>query len=703
MGLVCAPKWQKWRTLRQVTYDETVGQNDDRETGNRTTSPRVASAQDTSVTPPPDAFSSPTLLPSDDPSSDMRHVPQRASEPRASSPSSGTSGTSPRYLERSVLGEGGMGIVRLGHDPIIGRDVAIKTIRKDRYARPDLQARFLREARVQGRLEHPSIVPVYDMGTDADGATYFTMRRVNGVTLGSILEKLGKGDSETREKFSRHRLLSAFGSVCLTIDFAHERGVIHRDLKPGNVMIGDYGEVYVLDWGVAKVADSPDWQMPATDAETHATHAGSYVGTLGYMAPEQLSGTEIDRRVDVYALGALLFEILTYTPLHSGSPPEMTATTLIGVEARPSVRTPDLEVPPELEAICVRATATKSSDRYPTARALSDDLQKYLDGDRELERRRELSVSYSEQAKPRAALALGDEDPTNEAREQAMRDVGNALALDPENRSALRTMTRLMLHPPRKTPPDALLAMKESRFELMRVTARMGAFVFSMWFAWLPILGWMGIRSWASVVVASLAFGAALVLCLLDARKAHEPKDERSAAILLLACVGFGALTRLFGPLVLLPTALFGFSIVYVQNHFRPSLGTVAFASGIALMVLPTLLEYFGVLSPSYAFEQGGIRIVANMASFPREGTLLFLLVANVVIIGSIWRLTRRLQRALADAEIRVVIQSWHLRLMVPEEARHAVRAPTVKEGKVTLQQIPASLPKTEVANKHAG
>lgn len=663
----------------------------------RTTAPRGPAERDTAVGAPPDAQL--TLPPSDDPGSSMFHAPQRVSEPSLPEGRADRT-TSERYLPRSLLGEGGMGVVRLGHDAIIGRDVAIKTIRKDRDARPDLRARFLREARVQGRLEHPSIVPVYDMGTDPDGTTYFTMRRIHGNTLGSILEKLAKEDVETTEKYSRHRLLTAFGNVCLAIDFAHERGVVHRDLKPGNVMIGDFGEVYVLDWGVAKVSDSPDWQMPEEESLENATRAGSYVGTLGYMSPEQLTGIEVDRRTDVYALGALLFEILALSPLHSGSSSEITATTLVGSDARPSLRAPERAIPADLDDICAKAAATKPDARYATARALFDALQMYLDGDRELERRRELATHYAEQAKPRAALALDDLDPTNVHRERAMRDVGNALALDPRNASALRTMTRLMVHPPRKTPPDAAAALKTSRDELMRVTARMGAFVFGMWFAWLPILAWMGVRSIAAISLASTAFLAAFVLCLLDARKRHTPREPRSVAILVLACVGFSGVTRLFGPLVLLPTLLFAFAIVYGQNHFRSRLGTVAFVVSALLLVVPTALELLGVLSPSYAFEDGQMHILPHMTSLPRAGTLSFLVFANLMVIASIWRLTQRIRRALADAETQVAIQSWHLRLMVPEEARHAVRAPTVKGGKVTLEKLPASLPKTEAAKK---
>jgi serine/threonine protein kinase len=632
---------------------------------------------------PPPSLDAATVPPRDDPTSPGRREPMP--EPRPSEPV-----LRERYSTRSVLGEGGMGVVRLGHDAQIGRDVAIKSLRADRAARPDLRARFLREARVQGRLEHPSIVPVYEIGKDPDGTPYFAMKRIVGETLEDILIRLAKGHPETVAKYTRHRLLAAFGTVCLAIELAHERGVIHRDLKPGNVMFGNFGEVYVLDWGIAKVDGEGEIASAEADTLLAATRAGSYVGTLGFMSPEQLAGDEVDRRTDVYALGALLFQILTYEPLHVGNEAEITASTLTGAVGRPSERAPEREVPLELEALCLRAIASRRTDRIASARALYEELELYLDGDRERARRRELSDAYADAAAPRATAALEGRDPDNQAREQAMRDVGNALALDPGNRRALRTMTRLMVHPPRETPKDALAAMEDSRLELMRVTARMGAFVFSTWFLWMPLLVWMGIRDYVSCGVASLAFGGALTFCALEARKSHKPTDRMSAVILALGAVGFCALTRLFGPLVLLPTAVFGYALVFGQNHFRPRFGAFAFGLGVALLLVPTVLEYVGLIPRSYAFENGEMHIVPQMAGFPREGTLLFLGIANVIVMTSIWKLARRVQGALADAETRVAIQSWHLRLMVPEEARHAVRSPTVNQGRVELELLPS-------------
>src|SRR4051812_43947943 len=150
-----------------------------------------------------------------------------------------------RYEGGQMIGSGGMGEVRVKRDRHLGRDVAWKTVRAGHDPGDVRRKRFLREARVQGQLEHPSIVPLYDIGTTADGEMFFTMRRVRGATLADIIGGNAATTLEMEVRFSRRKLLRAFVSVCLAIDFAHRRGVVHRDLKPANVIFGDYGEVYV--------------------------------------------------------------------------------------------------------------------------------------------------------------------------------------------------------------------------------------------------------------------------------------------------------------------------------------------------------------------------------------------------------------------------------------------------------------------------
>src|SRR5262245_3206725 len=179
--------------------------------------------------------------------------------------------------------------------------------------------RFLREARIQARLEHPAIVPVYELGSDPAGQPFFAMKRLAGVTLAEIVRR--------PDPPPRQRLLRVFADVCAAVAFAHSRGVVHRDLKPANVMLGDFGEVYVLDWGVARVLDEREPEggggaaigaaTDEIDTLDGLTRDGVVLGTPGYMAPEQVRGElGLGRPADVYALGAILFELLAGEPAH---------------------------------------------------------------------------------------------------------------------------------------------------------------------------------------------------------------------------------------------------------------------------------------------------------------------------------------------------------------------------------------------------
>ena len=304
-----------------------------------------------------------------------------------------------RYDEGGVLGRGGMGEVRSRLDRRIGREVAEKTLRDDVQGALALE-RFVREARVQGQLEHPAVVPVYDLGVDPRGRVFFTMKRIRGTALDTVLDALAAGDPETRQRFSRRKLLTAFVQVCLAIDFAHSRGVLHRDLKPSNVMLGDYGEVHVLDWGLAKLLgvrdlagdapSEPRESRTSLESGTTPTLVGTVLGTPGYMSPEQANGEvdALDARTDVYALGAILFEIVYREPLHPGPGiPARIASTVCGPELRAAQRAHGGEVPTDLEALCAHACALDPRERIASARALADAVERFLDGERDEEHR----------------------------------------------------------------------------------------------------------------------------------------------------------------------------------------------------------------------------------------------------------------------------------------------------------------------------
>ena len=322
----------------------------------------------------------------------MKWLSDRALERlREAAESPDLSGT--RYLLLHRLGRGGMGTVYLAEDSALGRRLALKVLHEP-DAPPDLAARLVHEARILARLEHPGIVPVHDVGTLADGRVFYTMKYVHGARLDEHVHSVPAASDRLR----------LFQRICEAVAFAHARGVLHRDLKPENVMVGPFGEVLVMDWGVAKILRAPATReaaaqtglatgAPALDAEeipaANAGLSGSFsllpadtahgtvLGTPGYMAPEQARGDtqNLDQRADVFALGAILLFLLTGRSPKSGAAANSSATSVSGVSGGPG--TP---VPRALRAICSKAMAHSPSGRYSSAQELATDVARYLDG-----------------------------------------------------------------------------------------------------------------------------------------------------------------------------------------------------------------------------------------------------------------------------------------------------------------------------------
>jgi len=314
-----------------------------------------------------------------------------------------------KYRLGRELGRGGMGIVRKARDEHLERHVAMKTLRDGPGADPRLVALLVREARLTGQLEHPNIVPVYDLGTLEDGAFFYTMRLYREVTLASILQGLRDGDAAVAEEFDQESLLQIFRQTCMAVAFAHARGVVHRDLKPGNILVGDYGEVQVTDWGVAQVLPNASVTVPPIAVQRGAVRPGhdsrevGLVGTPQYMAPEQARGEDGgDPRADVYSLGVLLYEIATLQLPYSETRDmqRLLAEVAEGRILAPESRNPQRPVPEELAAILRRALALDPHDRYPTAKALWDAVAAWVQGTTQRRRRAE---------RARAEIALGEE------------------------------------------------------------------------------------------------------------------------------------------------------------------------------------------------------------------------------------------------------------------------------------------------------
>ncbi|MEM7246468.1 MAG: bifunctional serine/threonine-protein kinase/formylglycine-generating enzyme family protein [Acidobacteriota bacterium] len=308
----------------------------------------------------------------------------------------GTATFTPKYSFGESLGEGGMGVVHGARDDDLRRRVALKVPK--RLADEDLE-RFIDEARVMGQLDHPSIPPVHELGVTDDGRPYYTMPVLQGRTLRSVVEDLRRGDADTRRRWSISRLVQVFIRAAQAVAHAHSRGVLHRDLKPGNVMVGAHGEVQVLDWGLARLVKGSSID---TDLDGESRDRGLIMGSPVYMPPEQAAGRESDVRSDVYSLGALLYELLTLEPLFEGEAQDVLSRVATEIPVPPRKRAPSQSIPRALEGVVLMAVAKEPEDRQRTVEELIEQLEEWLQ--LVLDRERQLEVAEARCAEGRAAL-----------------------------------------------------------------------------------------------------------------------------------------------------------------------------------------------------------------------------------------------------------------------------------------------------------
>ena len=500
----------------------------------------------------------------------------------------------PSYEITEVIGRGGWGEVVLARDKRIGRDVAIKRL-KTADPRPEDIDRFLREAKIQARLDHPSIVPVYEIAFDATGGQYFAMKRLSGTTLRDAKDKLP-------------RLLRAFVEVCNAIELAHARGIVHRDLKPSNVMLGEYGEVYVIDWGIARVIGEPD---PEKWVE---------LGTPAFMAPEQKKTAEVGPPADVYALGGILRELLAREPDHA---PELDAAMEAALQQDPAAR--------------------------PTARQLGDRIQRYVDGDRDVALRRSLAAEQLGSAREAKGV-------------EALRLAGRALALDPESRDAATLVTQLMLAPPTEPTPglDARLAEVDAAYMIR--SRRVAVVALLAMLGFVPLTIWCGLTSWSNAIAT---WAGIVGVAAFTARFGGRGGWPLAVEMIILFALS-AQCSRVLGPFLLVPGIA---AIVTMGLMSHPRLirrPWLVLALGISAVLAPIVLEALGVWQSTWEVVDGAVLSKSTAIRIGGVPTIVLLVSGNIALIAITGLFSRQLSVLRHDAQRQVESQAWRLQQLVP-------------------------------------
>ena len=549
------------------------------------------------------------------------------------------------YKVGELLGRGGMGEVLRAEDLKIGRDIAIKRMRSTSPS-PDAIARFLREAKIQARLDHPAIVPVHELGTDPDGRPFFTMKKLTGTTLAEVL---------AANTATQQRLLRAFADVCHAVEFAHAKGVIHRDLKPANIMLGDYGEVYVLDWGVARWIGERDGQGLADgDSAAGETQVGAMLGTPGYMSPEQVRGEPITTATDIYALGSILFEILAGKPVHPPGQAALTSTLAGAIEA-PAKRVPDRAIAPELDALCVAALAQTPADR-PSAKALASQVQGFLDGDRDTAARRELARALL--AKAQVALAAGD-------RGEAVHLAGRAMSLDPQSEAAA-LLTQMIVEPPQQLPAVLEAELAELDATHVEEQSRLAGKSMISYLFLMPLTLWMGVKDWRLLTAAYGLILVNLILARLSAVRKRPGSIWIVVALNALMMIVFG---RSFGPFLFIPGVMVAVVAAFAMLPSLIHAPIRVISLFVLAFLIPIGLELAGVWVSTFEVAGDQIAVTSPVVHLEPVSATVFLTIATLALLVVTPLFVRAQAVVLRDQRRKVEVQAWHLRQLLPRQS----------------------------------
>ena len=278
-----------------------------------------------------------------------------------------------KYTRFKELNSGGKAVLYSCFDTNLGREVVLKKLRPE-FKNDKLELRrLLREAKITAQLQHPATPPLYELGIDDQGDWYFAMKKIAGFTLFEIIVSLAGRKPEAESHFTLTRLLGIFIQIGDAVQFAHLRGIIHRDIKPENVIIGMFGEVNLIDWGIAKV-----WGMPYDDMDQQNAH--THGGTPLYMSPEQVLGHRpVDERSDIFSMGIVLYEMLAQREPFIGQEKRETFDNIVNKKPKPpSAAAPHRLIPEALDRICLKALNKDPADRYQSMRVMVNDVEEFL-------------------------------------------------------------------------------------------------------------------------------------------------------------------------------------------------------------------------------------------------------------------------------------------------------------------------------------
>ena len=342
-------------------------------------------------------------------------------------------------------------------------------------------------------------------------------------------------------------------------------------------------------------------------------------------------------------------------------------STMDGAEARASVRAPGRDVPPELEAICVKATATSPADRYATTREMSDAIERYLDGDRDIQQRREMAKRHAQLAEDAAGRARADDAGTSESmRRTAMREFSRALALDPDNPEPMRAMVALLMQPPRELPAEVKEEIEQLSRDQVRLGGKTGGLAYLSINLYIPLLLLMGVRSPWLWVTYGLAIATSIIS--FGIARLPRPRTRHAMTVFVLSLICIGTMAANFGPFLMVPAVAATSALVFSTTNDRSLRGFIVALACLTVLV-PFGLEHAGVVPPSMRFTSEGIVLLPRVLDFPSFWTQVFLVVSSLAVIVTSGLALAPFRNELDDAQRRIRLLAWHLRQLVPEEA----------------------------------